>query len=61
LTTPTGSVLGRLDDLHLENGLTLMLSDGRRRQVPLADVLAISAGDGDDDVERREDSRGTGG
>jgi BirA family biotin operon repressor/biotin-[acetyl-CoA-carboxylase] ligase len=41
VTTPQGSVLGRLDDLHLQNGLCLTLPDGRRRQIPVPEVLAM--------------------
>ena len=31
VTTPHGPALGRLDDLHLQHGLSLTLPDGRRR------------------------------
>ncbi len=45
VATPQGPVLGRLDDLHLQHGLSLTLPDGRRRQVPLPEVLAVGPPD----------------
>jgi BirA family biotin operon repressor/biotin-[acetyl-CoA-carboxylase] ligase len=49
VTTPQGDALGRLDDLHLQHGLWLTLAGGARRQIPLAEVLAVApAGAGPD-------------
>jgi BirA family biotin operon repressor/biotin-[acetyl-CoA-carboxylase] ligase len=41
--TPQGPALGRLDDLHLQDGLCLTLRDGLRRQIPARDVLTLSS------------------
>jgi BirA family biotin operon repressor/biotin-[acetyl-CoA-carboxylase] ligase len=50
VTTLQGSVLGRLDDLHLQHGIALTLPDGLLRQVPVQDVLALETLDpGSDD------------
>jgi BirA family biotin operon repressor/biotin-[acetyl-CoA-carboxylase] ligase len=43
VTTPQGPALGRLDDLHLQDGLSLTLPDGLRRQVPVRDILALAS------------------
>jgi BirA family biotin operon repressor/biotin-[acetyl-CoA-carboxylase] ligase len=42
VTTPEGAAHGRLDDLHLQRGILVTLSDGRRRQIALAEVLSIA-------------------
>ena len=47
VTTPDGPALGRLDDLHLRHGLSLTLPDGRRRQIPIPEVLAVTPHDAD--------------
>jgi BirA family transcriptional regulator, biotin operon repressor / biotin---[acetyl-CoA-carboxylase] ligase len=45
VATPQGLVLGRLDDLHLQHGLSLTLPDGRRRQIPIPAVLTMAPHD----------------
>jgi BirA family transcriptional regulator, biotin operon repressor / biotin---[acetyl-CoA-carboxylase] ligase len=47
VTTPGGTVLGRLDDLHLQHGLSLTLPDGHRRQVAGREVLSLASLDGE--------------
>jgi BirA family biotin operon repressor/biotin-[acetyl-CoA-carboxylase] ligase len=47
VTTLQGPVPGRLDDLHLQYGLSLSLPDGRHRQIPIPEVLAVELGSGD--------------
>ena len=42
VSTPSGTVRGRLDDLHLQHGLTLSGDGPSRRRVPGREVLAIS-------------------
>jgi BirA family biotin operon repressor/biotin-[acetyl-CoA-carboxylase] ligase len=41
VTTMDGPLVGRLDDLHLQHGLSLTLRDGRRRQVRLDEVRSM--------------------
>jgi BirA family biotin operon repressor/biotin-[acetyl-CoA-carboxylase] ligase len=45
VTTPAGPAHGRLDDLDLRHGILLTLPDGRRRRIPIPEVLAIAPSD----------------
>jgi BirA family biotin operon repressor/biotin-[acetyl-CoA-carboxylase] ligase len=47
VSTPSGPVLGRLDDLDLRDGVTLSAVGGHPRRIPARDVLGIEAIDPD--------------
>jgi BirA family biotin operon repressor/biotin-[acetyl-CoA-carboxylase] ligase len=42
VTTPHGLAHGRLDDVHIRNGLRLATADGRQRLIPIPEVLAVT-------------------
>jgi BirA family biotin operon repressor/biotin-[acetyl-CoA-carboxylase] ligase len=50
VVTPLGRALGRLDEVHLQRGLSLVLSDGQRCVIPAKEIISVSA-PGPEDLE----------
>ncbi|MGE5754129.1 MAG: biotin--[acetyl-CoA-carboxylase] ligase [Planctomycetaceae bacterium] len=51
VTTPVGPVLGRLDDLDIQRGLSLALPGGGLGSIPARDVLALTPLESDGGVD----------